>query len=299
MNLNKTIKDIKSLKIQGAENIAESGLKALKVAVLESKKIASEDFVKDIQKARKALEATRPTEPYMRNILKSVFYEVYSDNIRTFRENMLKNIQSLLLKMKRDRELIYEIGSHKIPKNSVVYTHCKSSTVIEIMKKAHKTKNFIVHNTETRPRFQGRGTAKALAESGIKVKHFIDSAMRLAVKKADIVLLGCDAITAEGKVINKIGSELAAEIAYKRGIPVYICTNSLKFDPKTIFGFDEIIEERSPEEVWDKPPKNIEIDNHAFEIIDPSFISGVITELGIYKPYILVQEVQRNYPWIL
>ncbi len=299
MTLNKTVKDIKSLKIQGAENIAESILKALKIVVLKSKKTSSEDFTKEIQKARKSLEATRPTEPYMRNMLKSAFYEVYSGDIRIFRENMLNSIQSLLSKMKRDKELISEIGSHKIPKNSIIYTHCKSSTVIEIIKKAHKTKNFIVHNTETRPRFQGRETAKALAEAGIRVKHFVDSAMRLSIKKADIVLLGCDAITAEGKVINKIGSELAAEIAYKRGIPVYICTNSLKFDPKTIFGFDEPIEKRSPEEVWDKPPKNVEIDNHVFEIIEPSLISGVITELGIYKPYILVQEIQRNYPWIL
>ncbi len=299
MSLSQTVRDIKSLKIQGAENVAAASLRALKEVVLGSKKADPHAFERELKLAKGALESTRPTEPYMRNMLKSVFYETYSDKTRIFRENMLRNIQFALIKMKKDREFIAEIGSTKVPKGSVVYTHCKSSTVLEILELAHKTKRFVVHNTETRPWFQGRLMAAALASSGIKVEHFVDSAMRLAMKKADIVLLGADAITAEGKIINKIGSELVAEVAEKRGIPLYVCTNSLKFDPETIFGFEEQIEERSAFEVWDNPPKNVEVNNFVFEMIDPTLVSGVITELGIYKPYVLVEEVKRSYPWIL
>lgn len=299
MELNQVLRDIKSLKIQGAENVAEASLKALKVVVLKSKKEEPKAFEQELLKVRHALESTRPTEPYMRNLMQAAFYQVCSDKIRLFRENILRNIQFALIKMKRDRAFIADIGAAKIPRNSVIYTHCRSSTVIDILKKASRTKNFMVNNTETRPRFQGRKTAVDLAAAGIKVRHFVDSAMRLAIKEADMVLLGCDAITAEGRVINKIGSELAAEVAHKKGIPFYICTNSLKFDPKTIFGFEEPIEERSPREVWEDPPQNVEVDNHAFEIIDPALITGIITELGIYKPYTLVEEIKRSYPWIL
>lgn len=299
MSLSQTVRDIKSLKIQGAENVAAASLKALKDVILRSKKIDPPAFERELKLAKDSLQATRPTEPYMRNMLKSILYEAYSDKIRVFHENVLRNIQFALIKMKKDREFIADIGAAKIPKGSVVFTHCKSSTVLEILEKAHKTKNFIVHNTETRPWFQGRMMAAALASHGIKVQHFVDSAMRLAIKKADLVLLGADAITAEGKIINKIGSELVAEVAEKRGIPLYVCTNSLKFDPKTIFGFEEQIEERASSEVWSNPPKNVEVNNLIFEIIDPALVSGVITELGIYKPYVLVEEVKRSYPWIL
>ena len=80
---------------------------------------------------------------------------------------------------------------------------------------------------------------------------------------------------------------------------MYVCTNSWKFDPETIFGFEEEIEERAPREVWEKPPKNVTIDNHAFEKVDPDLISGVITELGVYEPQVLVEEIKRAYPWML
>ena len=65
-------------------------------------------------------------------------------------------------------------------------------------------------------------------------------------------------------VINKIGSEMFCEAAKSKEIPVYICTDSWKFDVATIFGFDEIIEKRHETEVWSDKPKNIKISNYAF-----------------------------------
>jgi len=44
-------------------------------------------------------------------------------------------------------------------------------------------KKFEVYNTETRPLFQGRKTAKELKGAGIKVTMFIDSAMDIALSK--------------------------------------------------------------------------------------------------------------------
>jgi ribose 1,5-bisphosphate isomerase len=194
---------------------------------------------------------------------------------------------------------ISSIGAKKITNNMIVYTHCHSSTVVNILKQAKlEGKRFVVHNTETRPLLQGRKTAKELAKAKIPVIHFVDSAARLALKKADIVLLGADAITSEGKVINKIGSELIAEAAYHLRIPVYICTDSWKFDPNTIFGYEEEIEQRSGKEVWDSPPKGVHIDNHAFERIHPALISAIISEFGVYRPTVFVEEMRRNYRWM-
>ncbi|MBN2112081.1 S-methyl-5-thioribose-1-phosphate isomerase [Candidatus Woesearchaeota archaeon] len=293
------VKDIKELKIQGAEAVSQEGIKSLKIVVLKSKALTVDGFLHEMEKARKELISTRPTEPYLRNSIGSVFNNWEGKTLRELKENVLSKIQQTLAWMQNSKGRVVLAGAKKIKKGMVVFTHCHSSTVVDILVEA-KTQGraFSVHNTETRPKLQGRKTAKELAAAGIKVRHYVDSAARLALKKADIMLIGADAITSEGRVINKIGSELFAEVARKYDIPVYVCTNSWKFDPKTIFGFTEEIEERAPQEVWKNPPKNVTIDNHAFEIINPDLITGVITELGIFEPQVLVEEVKKEYPWM-
>jgi len=269
----KTVRDIKALRIQGAEAVAEAAIKAWIKA-------------KDKNKAYNLLVKSRPTEPMLRNVLK--YLRFGGDG------------KKLLEKLEKDKEKIKKIGSRKIKNGYVVYTHCHSSTVTGILKYAWmQKKTFFVHVTETRPFYQGRITAKELAKIGIPVSLFVDSAARLALKKADIMLIGADAITAEGIVINKIGSELFAEVANKYDVPVYVCTHSFKFDPKTYFGFEEKIEKRASKEIWKNPPKNVKIVNYVFEKVRPSLIAGIISELGVLKPEAFIQEVKRRYSWLI
>lgn len=273
MNFNQVCKAIKEIKIQGAENIAIAAIKAY--------------HLKPNKSSIKKLISLRPTEPALRNSLKFV-------------EKDIRNIPLAIAHFEKSKELISTYGSRLIKNNMICYTHCHSSTVIGIFKEAKENgKKFVVRNTETRPLFQGRITSKELLRLKIPNTHFIDSAMRLAIKKADVVFLGADAITTEGKVINKIGSELVCETAERFDVPVYICTNSWKFDPQTVFGFSEKIEERPTKEVWDKPPKKIMIVNPAFEKIDSNLITGIISELGILTPENFIAQVKKKYSWML
>ena len=146
---------------------------------------------------------------------------------------------------------------------------------------------------------QGRITAKDLSNEKIPVTLFVDSAMRLAIKEADMCFIGADAITSDFKVINKIGSELAADTAKHFNVPFYVVTDSWKFDPQTIFGAEEPIEKRSSREIWDKVPKGVKISNYIFEKINPKTINGVISELGVLSLQNFVKTVQTNYPWML
>ena len=290
------VEDIRDLKIQGAENVAKAGIDALSIVADKNK--SRGDFTDVLKKAETILIKTRPTEPCMRNSLGYVLSDIEKeeDAFEVFKKRAL----SVKRHFEHTDEKIAQIGAKKIVDKGIVFTHCHSSTVIRILKKAKKNRRrFHVHNTETRPFFQGRITAKELARAGIPVVHYVDSAARLALKKADIMLIGADAITSEGKVINKIGSELFAEVADRYGVPVYVCADSWKFDPKTVFGYETEIEKRPVKEVWPTAPRGVLIDNHAFEKIDSDLITGVISELGIYRPEVFVQEVKRVYPWIM
>ncbi|MFH0977884.1 MAG: hypothetical protein V1837_01145 [Candidatus Woesearchaeota archaeon] len=299
MSVQKTAQAIASLKIQGAENIAKSALDAIGKFASSSRADSKLAFMHELAKSVALLERSRPTEPTLRNVLKFVVSNSRGDSLSDFKTSLCANVDKVMLQLDEAEKVLSKIGAMKIKSGMVVFTHCHSSTVTSVLKAAKdEAKSFVVHNTETRPNLQGRITATELAGHGIKVVHFIDSAARLALKNADLMLIGCDAFTSEGKIVNKVGSELFAEVAYKRDIPVYVCSTTFKFDARTVIGFEEKIEARSVKEIWQNPPKNVTIDNHVFEMIDPNLVTGMITEVGVYKPEVLVEELKARKPWM-
>jgi ribose 1,5-bisphosphate isomerase len=303
MSFEKIVKDISSLKIQGAENIAKAAVSSLLFVLKKNQNNTSEHTLAALKKASSVLSTTRPTEPCLINALHFLFSDLDNKSKTPSRKDFeiifKSRISAVLDFFDSSEKKIDYFGSQKIKPHSRIFTHCHSSTVMSILKSAWSSnKNFEVHNTETRPMFQGRITAKELSKEGIPVFHYVDSAARLAIKRADLMLLGADAITSEGCVINKIGSELFAETARRFDVPVYVCSHSWKFDPLTVFGFDESIEKRFSKEVWSTPPKGVKINNFAFEKIEPALITGVITELGIYRPEVIAQLLQKKYAWM-
>ena len=286
MNSKQVIRNIKNLKVQGAENVAKAAVQLIKDQ-------AKKQNISELKEVAGELIRARATEPCLRNAIKYVFYEIETKNDIIMRCNQAMN------HFFESNKVIAAIGSKKILNNTIIYTHCHSSTVIQVLHdaKIHK-KRFQVLCTETRPLFQGRTTAKDLTKLNINTTYYIDSAVKMALKKADLCFLGSDAITSEGIVINKMGSDTITTLCKHLDVPVYICTNSWKFDPKTVYGYEEKIEQRPVKEIWDKPPKNLKIVNYAFEKIDPSNIAGIISEIGVYKPEVFVEELKHHYPWL-
>ena len=201
-SFNKICQDIKSLKIQGAENVAKNALMALKL--------------KHDKDSIKKLIALRPTEPCLRNCIK----------FATSFENINKGVDETMKILEDARKKVIKFGANLVQNHTVIFTHCHSSTVVSILIEAKKQgKRFEVYNTETRPNFQGRITAKELINAGIPVTMFIDSASTSALREADLFLFGVDAITAQGSIINKIGNKMMAEIAEKYDVPSYACSD--------------------------------------------------------------------------
>lgn len=293
--ITKIAKAIRTLRIQGAEHIAKAAIKSILSAVQSSKIHDSQKLVQLLAQGRKELEEARITEPALKNAMKYIF-EIDSvvksndQNLSDTKERIVKKCLELLTEEQTWTSDIEQCSEKLIKDNIIVYTHCHSSETVRILIKAKKQgKKFIVVNTETRPLYQGRITAKELADAGIEIIHHVDSAMYREIKKSNLVLLGCDAVTKEG-IYNKIGSAIVCDIAKQFRVPVVICTPTWKYSSTPVS-----IEQRSPEEIWPKAPKNIKIHNPAFEIAEKQKISRMVSEYGITDFNTFVRNAEKKW----
>ncbi|MEM4702681.1 MAG: ribose 1,5-bisphosphate isomerase, partial [Archaeoglobaceae archaeon] len=184
----------------------------------------------------------------------------------------------------------------RIKDGSTILTHCNSSTAIAVIKKAHEMgKKLEVIATESRPRWQGHITARQLKEAGIDVTVIVDSAVRFFMKEVDLVLVGADTITANGALINKIGTSQIALCAKEARVPFIVAAETYKFSPRTLAGELVVIEERSAEEVLPKELLDLGIKarNPAFDVTPRDYIDVIITEIGAIPPemaYLVIKE---------
>ena len=290
------------MEVQGATNVALTALNAV-VDHLKSLDDRGRDTVlHEITEAKEFLFASRETEPFMRNAVRFVEWSLkHREWTPSGFPGLVQEVSDEFVEAFRDaRRKITEVGSKRITDGSRVLTHCHSSAVSEILRTVKENGvDFELFLTETRPRYQGRITAREMAEVGVDATMIVDSAVRTFLNRVDIVLVGSDAITSEGNVINKIGTSLIALAAQEARTPFYVATELFKFDPQTIQGDLEIIEERSSDEVWTDPPEGLTIRNPAFDITRREYIHGIICEEGVIAPHSVVEAVRRRYHWIL
>jgi ribose 1,5-bisphosphate isomerase len=297
-----TADKIRRLEVQGARNVAIAGIKALETVAHGTRAETRENFLKELSEAKNMLFAARTTEPLMRNALKWIINRVEDSderNVEALATVVTSCARSFQRKLETSKERIAEIGAKRIREGMVIFTHCHSSTTTYLLSKAKKDgKKFEVICTETRPALQGRITAKEMVELGVKTTMIVDSAARSFMNDADLVIVGADALTSEGNVINKIGTSAIALLAYEARKPFYVVAELMKFDPDTLCGDYETIEERSPAELWIDAPKNLTIRNPAFDVTRRDYIHGIICEEGIISPHSVVEVMHRRYPWI-
>lgn len=261
---------IKTIKIQGARNVAKSALLAYSLI--------------PTQASITQLISLRPTEPMLQKVLSLVKKKSYPEILAHFD----------IAQEKINKEVFRLIKS-----GDKVSTHCHSTNVVNaLIYTKKKGKDFEVFNTETRPLFQGRKTAKELKRAKIKSTMFIDSAFAMILEKedredrvyVDKIFLGADALLEKG-IINKIGSKVISELAFNHKIPLYIVADSWKYSSKKI-----PIENRSLNEIWDHAPKKIKMQNPAFEFVPEKYITKIVTELGTmnYKDFIKKVKLIKN-----
>ncbi|HNR53135.1 MAG TPA: translation initiation factor eIF-2B [Candidatus Dojkabacteria bacterium] len=306
--IEKIAEDIKGLKVQGATNVCIATFEGMKL-YLELSKTQDLEILKDeFFGVGEQLANARPNEPLARNgvhYVKYFFKQKHSDisQVNSAKEILKELCDEYLGLITAAKKSSIEKCARYLTNYDKILTHCHSSTVVDLIKEISKEDtNFEVVCTETRPLYQGRITAKNLVDAGIKTTLIADSAAEsFAVNRGsvpmDVVFLGSDQIMKDGYVINKIGSWGVAVAAHYGGKPLYIVSNLLKFDKDSLFS-DVEIEIREDRELWPEAPRNLDMYNPAFEIVDNALITGFVTELGIIKPNEVEKVIKENYPWL-
>ena len=196
---------------------------------------------------------------------------------------------------------IGENGAKLILDGTRILTHCNAGALAAVdygtamapMRVAKEQgRRFFVYVDETRPRLQGaRLTSWELLQEGIDHSIITDGAAGafLGRGEVDLVLLGADRIAANGDTANKIGTYGLAVIARENGVPFYVAAPTSTIDFGLLSGGKIPIEERSPQEVLHldgQPiaPKGSPARNPAFDVTPAKYITGFITETGVWKP---------------
>src|SRR6185295_8610249 len=105
---------------------------------------------------------------------------------------------------------------------------------------------------ETRPWLQGsRLTAWELEKEGIPAKLVADGAAAYLMARGEVdwVVVGADRVTANGDVVNKIGTYGLAVAARHHGVKFMVVAPTSTVDMRLASGDQVIIEERPAEEL--------------------------------------------------
>jgi S-methyl-5-thioribose-1-phosphate isomerase len=181
-----------------------------------------------------------------------------------------------------------------------VYTHCNTGalatvewgTALGIVRALQALDRLgLVYVGETRPLLQGsRLTAWELDRLGADYRIVVDGAGPgvIARRMIDAVVVGADRVTANGDVINKVGTFPLALAAARAGVPFVVAAPESTVDAETPSGDDVRIELRSPDEVLSvgatrTAPEGAQGFNPAFDITPADLVTALVTERRVVR----------------
>lgn len=301
---------IKTMIVRGAGAIGATAGFAMAQAIVEA--MGDRSFMK---KAKSEIENTRPTA-------QNLFYATNRVYTKALNSNNAAGVALLEAQAIADEDAencrkIGEFGNSLIKDGDAIETHCNAGwlafvdygSALSPIYAAHREgKNVFVYADETRPRSQGaRLTAWELQNEGVPHTIIPDNAgaFYMSQGKINMMIVGSDRIAANGDVANKIGTFEKAIVAKEFGIPFYVAAPSSTIDTECKTGRDIPIEHRSETEVThqtgpDQAGKMHTIlvaspgssaENPAFDVTPAKYITGIITEKGIFKPKDILKSI--------
>ena len=288
--LERVAEDIRTMKVRGAGRIARAAADALSGLSRDWKGDSREGLLEALRWGARTLVGTRPTAVSLRNgVLLTLYGAERTSDLGSLKEHVIARASEFVSSSKTAVESISRNGKDLLHEGSTVMTHCNSDSALSVIEAAHRERKVRgVFATESRPWRQGHLTVRRLASVGVPVTLIVDSASMAIMDEVDAVFVGADTISADGSVVNKIGTSMLALAAHAVRVPFYVCAETYKFSAWSAKGSDVVIEERGPQEVADpllpSDLPGVSFRNPVFDVTPPGHISAIITEKGAIEP---------------
>ncbi len=272
--IKKRIESIRKDRQHGATWLTEKALEILRdICDINYAHERQEDFIKEIAEAVVAIRTARPSMVSIANFSTQFLEEVQAAASGSRSTIKLKKrayaIVTRLLELNAKSTALLCKKAYPVIKNrSIVMTCSYSDTVCTVLEYARsRGKDFKVLAIQSlfNNISYGEITAERLKKSNIVCRIIPDSQIAWHVARADMTILGADAICWQGWLLNGTPSHKLANLSNMRNIPVYVICSKSKFDPRGFLA--GIIE---PEPGFDKVPLKL--------------INSIISEAEIYRP---------------
>jgi ribose 1,5-bisphosphate isomerase len=302
----KVVEDVRIRQMRGGTIVTHAALMALRSAAQGSKASSGKEFFSELEENARYLTKIRAASIPLANGLRQVVSETqksmeHGSSVQELKQIVAETATIFDKRLEQSIQEIAEIGARRLKDGDVVMTHSYSSSVLAILKKAHQQgRQLKVFVTETRPELEGRDVARELLAEGIETTLIIDSAVSHFIEKSDKVMVGAEAVAANGAIVNKIGTATIAAVAHGARVRVYAAASTYKFSPETMLGELIEIEERDPASVLDdremRNLPHLTVRNPAFDVTSPQYIDLIITERGVIPPQaaIMIVREQKN-----
>jgi len=306
---------IRELRVRGAPAI---GVTAAMGVALGAQGIDTADyevFAKAVGAICDHLAATRPTAVnlfWAIERMKRTVVSLQGRAVIEVKRSLIEESQRILDEDIAMNKAMGRHGSALIQDGHTILTHCNAGalatagygTALGVVRAAwEQGKKIRVIADETRPVLQGaRLTAWELMQDKIPVTLITDNMAGSIMRQGLIHLcvVGADRIAANGDVANKIGTYSVAVLAKAHHIPFYVAAPYSTIDLATPSGDRITIEQRNPEEITSIhgshpiAPLGVEVFNPAFDITPAEYITAIITERGVFKPYELAKQFRAD-----
>jgi len=282
---------------------------ALTKAITVSKAMTMLHLSRDLDTAREALckEDNSIVVESLCELFKKYVTRTWADlqNFGLLKSKLLKRGEQFKANVLTSTNKIAKFGSSFIRDGMVVLTHDYSSVVLTLLLAAHEQgKRFSVYVTESRPCSPTCKTAEILLKHDIPVTIIADTMVAYIMKDVDLVLVGAIHVVENGGILNKIGTYQISIVAKAFRKPFYVAAQSFKFTRKLYpLSQQEIPENqiKSPvtgeEEVNQLKTQypNLQILHPQLDYTPPSYLTLLITDLGVLTPSAVSDELIKLY----
>lgn len=174
--------------------------------------------------------------------------------------------------LRAEAEGVARAAEYALPRRAVVLTHSSSSNVVTALIRNRKRVSSVLC-TVSLPGGEGRALARRLTRAGFSSEVVSDAAIASAAERADVALVGADAVTEDGAV-NKVGTRLVALAAQDAGIGFYVIAGTSKL---------------LPSRVW----RSVELEAEAYEETPLGLIDAVVAQHGAMGAAAVRRRVRR------